>query len=69
MTDTVQVAIISGGGTVLTAVCALILSYRGFASLDTRMLALENRLYDLTGAINDLDKRLIKVEIKLGIQP
>jgi len=73
MSDTVIVALVSAGASVLTAVTALLLSYRGFASLDARMLALENRVHqgltDLTGSVNELDKRLIKVEIKLGIQP
>ena len=30
---------------------------------------LSERIDQLTGAVNDLDKRLIKVEIKLDIQP
>ena len=87
MSDTVIVALISASGTFLTAVTALVLNHRGFASidarfssLDARMLALESRVTafqdrvnqrfdDLTGAINELDKRLTKVEIKLGIEP
>jgi len=40
-----------------------------FLHLGQRILAVEQRLNDLTGAINELDKRLTKVEIKLGIQP
>jgi hypothetical protein len=40
-----------------------------FTNLSSRIQGVEQRLIDLTGAINDLDKRLIKVEIKLGIQP
>jgi hypothetical protein len=73
LTDTVTVALVSTGGTFLTAVVALILSSRTFASIEARILALENRvdrdIKDLIGAVNDLDKRLTKVEIKLGIQP
>ena len=44
-----------------------------FLHLGQRILAVEQRLNerlnDLTGAINALDKRLTRVEIKLGIQP
>lgn len=44
-----------------------------FLHLGTRIQSIEERLTrsinDLTGAVNDLDKRLIKVEIKLGITP
>lgn len=84
MSDAVLIAVIGAGGTFLTAVVALIVNYRGFASLDGRMLALENRfdsrlaslenrldrdIKDLTGAVNELDKRLTRVEDKLGIQP
>lgn len=44
-----------------------------FLHLGTRIQSIEDRLTrsidNLTGAINDLDKRLTRVEIKLGIQP
>jgi type II secretory pathway component PulJ len=40
-----------------------------FTNLSNRIQRIEQRLDDLTGAINELDKRLTKVEIKLGIQP
>ena len=44
-----------------------------FLHLGTRIQSIEDRLTrsidNLTGAINELDKRLTKVEIKLGIQP
>ena len=38
-------------------------------SLTRRIEHLETRVDILIGAINDLDKRLTRVEIKLGIQP
>jgi len=34
-----------------------------------RMNRIEDRVEHVIGAINELDKRLTKVEIKLGIQP
>ena len=44
-----------------------------FLDLSRRMSALEQKVdqgfKDLTGAVNDLDKRLTRVEIKLGMQP
>lgn len=39
-----------------------------FTSLSTRIQRIEDRLDSLTGAVNELDKRLTRVEIKLGIQ-
>jgi hypothetical protein len=69
MSETVIVALITTGGSVLVAITALLLNYRGFASIDSRLLAMDQRIHDLTGAVNELDKRLTRVEIKLGIQP
>jgi hypothetical protein len=40
-----------------------------FTNLSNWIQRIEQRLDDLTGAIYELDKRLTKVEIKLGIQP
>lgn len=40
-----------------------------FNIMNTRILRLEHRMDDMIGAINDLDKRLTRVEVKLGIQP
>ena len=69
MSDTVTVALISTSGTLLVAVTALLLNYRGFVSLERRMERTEDDVKQMTGAINDLDKRLMRVEIKLGIAP
>ena len=38
-------------------------------SLGNRIQRVEDRLDHLVGAINELDRRLTRVEIKLGIQP
>jgi hypothetical protein len=40
-----------------------------FSTLSSRLQRVEDRLDQLVGAVNELDKRLIKVEIKLGITP
>jgi len=62
MENTVVVALISSGSSVLVAMTALILNYRGFASiesrfasLDGRMAAFENRM---TAFENRMDARL-----------
>jgi hypothetical protein len=46
----------------------ILLSQR-ISDVVARVSALEVALRDLTGAVNGLDKRLTRVEIKLGIQP
>jgi hypothetical protein len=40
-----------------------------FTDLSRRISELSGRIDALTGAVNDVDKRLTRVEIKLGIQP
>lgn len=69
MSDTVTVALISTSGTLLVAVTALLLNYRGFVSLERRMERTEDDMKQMTGAVNELGKRLMRVEIKLGIAP
>lgn len=69
MSDTVTVALISTSGTLLVAVTALLLNYRGFVSLERRMERTEDDVKQMTGAVNELDKRLMRVGIKLGIAP
>src|SRR5205085_4744717 len=59
MSDTVIVALISSGGSVLVAVTALLLNYRGFASIDGRFAALES---SINGRIASLERRLEVIE-------
>jgi hypothetical protein len=40
-----------------------------FTDLSGRIQRLSERMDNMLGAINDLDRRLTRVEIKLGIQP
>ena len=40
-----------------------------FTELGGRIQRLSERMDHMLGAINELDKRLTRVEIKLGIQP
>jgi len=66
LSDTVVVAIVAGGASVLTAAA-------GFASnvywLGSMLTGMRQDIKDLTGAVTDLDKRVTRIEIKLGIQP
>jgi hypothetical protein len=71
MDNTVIVALISSGGSVLVAITALILNYRGFASIDARMLALESRVdsrFNLMQAdMKDLNKAMTALEIDVAL--
>jgi signal transduction histidine kinase len=69
MHDTVIVALITASGSVLVAITALLLNYQGFSHINQRLRDFDQRMIDFTGAINELDKRLTRVEVKIGIQP
>ena len=62
--DTVIVALISAGGSVITAVTALILSFRLFNSLERPIEVIERDLKDFFKTMADYDKRLSKLENK-----
>jgi len=62
MSDTVIVALISGGTSTLVAVTALLLNYRGFASIDSRLSSLDNRF---TALETRLDNRLASIQADL----
>jgi hypothetical protein len=78
MDNSVIVALISAGGSVLVAVTALILNYRGFASLETRMHDFETRMLGfetrVDGRLNlmqadmkDLYKAMTALEIDVAL--
>ncbi len=71
MDNTVIVALISAGGSVLVAITALILNYRGFASIDARMLSLETRvdarLNMMQSDMKDLNKTMTALEIDFAL--
>jgi hypothetical protein len=62
MNNTVLIAVIGASGSGLVAITALLLDYRGFASLDARMLALEfrvdGRLESLRSDMGELNKTM-----------
>ena len=71
MDNTGIVALIGSGGSVLVAVTALLLNYRGFASIDARMLSLEARVdarFNLIQAdMKDLNKSMTALEIDVAL--
>ncbi len=77
MDNTVSVALISSAGSALVAITALVLDYRGFASiggrfasLEARMLAFESRvdswLSMMQSDMKDLNRAMIALELDLA---
>jgi len=66
MTDTVLIALISSGGSVLVGITALVLSYRLFGSLERRIELIEQDLKQFFRTLADQDKRLSILEHKKG---
>jgi hypothetical protein len=62
MTGTVIVALISAGSSVLVAITALALNYRGFAVIDARFAALEN---SVNGRFASLENRITTFENRI----
>jgi hypothetical protein len=78
MDNTVVVALISAGGSVLVAITALILNYRGFASIEGRFAAFEGRLLAfesrVDGRLNllqsdmkDLNRAMTALEVDVAL--
>jgi hypothetical protein len=63
MSDTVTVALISAGSSALVAVVALILNYRGFASIDARFTALEG---SINSRFASIDSRFASLEASIN---
>jgi hypothetical protein len=71
MENAVIVALISSSGSVLVAITALVLNYRGFASIDARMLSLESRVDSrlnlMQADMKDLNKTMTALEIDIAL--
>jgi len=78
MDNTVIVALISAGGSVLIAITALVLNYRGFASIDGRFASLEARMLSFEGRVDarlnmlqsdmkDLNKTMTALELDVAL--
>ena len=65
MDNTIILAFISSGGSVLIAVTALLLNYRGFVSIDGRFASVERRLDMMQSDMKDLNKTMTALEINV----
>jgi len=65
--NTVIVALISTSGSVLVAIAALILNYRGFASIDARLNLLQSDMKDLNKSMTALEIDLALLKDKAGM--
>ena len=67
MSETVTVALITAGGSVLVAVTALILNYRGFQSIDGRLNLMQTDMKDLNKAMTALEVDVALLKDRAGI--
>ena len=65
--NTVIVALISTSGSVLVAIAALILNYRGFASIDARLNLLQSDMKDLNKSMTALEIDVALLKDKAGM--
>ena len=68
MDNTVIVALISSGGSVLVAVTALLLNYRGFASLEARLNMMQGDMKDLNKAMTALEIDVALLKDRAGMK-
>ena len=68
MTDTVIVALISGGASVLIAVTALVLNYRGFASIDARLNLMQSDMKDLNKTMTAIEVDVALLKDRAGLR-
>ena len=67
MDNTVIVALISSGGSVLVAVTALLLNYRGFASIDARLNLMQADMKDLNKTMTAIEVDVARLKDKVGL--
>jgi hypothetical protein len=65
MDSTVIVALISAGGSVLVAITALVLNYRGFASIDARLNLMQSDMKDLYKAMTAIEVDVARLKDKV----
>ena len=58
MDSNILVAAISSGGSIAIAVTALILSYRGFASIDGRFASIDSRFASIENRLDSIQQDL-----------
>jgi hypothetical protein len=69
MTDTVTVALISSGATLLTAAVALILNARTFGTLDRRIAAIEADNKEFFRWFGRLEAGIARIKDHIGLKP
>ena len=67
MDNNVIGALISGGGSVLIAITALMLNYRGFASLDARLNWMQSDMKDLNKTMTAIEIDVARLKDKVGM--
>jgi hypothetical protein len=68
MSETVIVALITAGTSALVAITALLLNYRGFASIDARFASLESSVSGRFASLEStMNSRFASVEQRLNI--
>ncbi len=71
MDSNIATALISAGGSVLVAITALLLNYRGFASLDARITSLgarvDARFNSIQSDMRDLNRAMTALEIDVAL--
>ena len=66
MDNTVTVALISSGSSVLVAVTALLLNYHGFSSINSRFSSIDARLSLMQADMKDLNKTMTAIEVDVA---
>ena len=66
MDSNILVAAISSGGSIAIAVTALILSYRGFASIDSRFASIDSRFASLESRFSSIDARFASMDARFA---
>ena len=67
MDNTIIVALIGSSGSVLIAITALVLNYRGFVSIDGRFASIERRLDMMQADMKDLNKTMTALEVDVAL--
>ena len=65
MDNTIIVALITSGSSVLIAVTALLLNYRGFAAIDGRFSSIDARFSSIDARFSSIERRLDMMQIDM----
>jgi hypothetical protein len=68
MTDTVTVALISSGATVLVSITALLLNYRGFVSLERRIERVEQDMKEFFKLLSVVSADVARLKDHVGLK-